>query len=46
MKMELILLGAAEYIHRFNARENFKISYDAFLVSLFFSSGSHCIVKF
>ena len=46
MKMKLILLGAAEYIRRFNARENFKISYDAFLVSLFFFSGSHYVVKF
>ena len=42
----LLLLGADEYVHRFNARENVKIIYNACLVSFSISSGSHCVAKF
>ena len=40
------MLSAAEYIRRFNAREDVKIINGACLVSLSISSGSHCVAKF
>ena len=40
------MLGAAEYIRRFNARENVKIINGACLVRLSFSSGCQSVVKF
>ena len=41
-----IMLGAAEYIRRFNARGNVNIINSACLVSLSTSSGSHCVASF